>query len=245
MAPHLGTKCPAFYRIQKFITDTVNINNLSLLPFPVQINPIQTFPSKVFRSISILSSHLHLGPLSGLLPSGFLHTIPTDRAQQQSGCAAAAQIWIPAVHLLAWSPDSLSYPDSTTMKASSILQHKPQINNFKKASFINKFPTPFECTWHKTIHHTFTALSAPPSAFSVPLYILHVWQKNWFCERCDVHNVNWPEYQMVKNHNCHTTTTSKTWIKCSKLIIYSIYYTSYIWCTVYCINSLSVYTHLL
>jgi hypothetical protein len=41
-----------------------------LVPIPSQINRVHTTPSYL-RSLSILSTHLHLGLPSGILPSGF------------------------------------------------------------------------------------------------------------------------------------------------------------------------------
>ena len=65
----LVKKFPAFHRTRRFITALTNISHLSLS----WASPIQSiYPNSTsWRSILILSTHLHLGLPSGLLPSGF------------------------------------------------------------------------------------------------------------------------------------------------------------------------------
>ena len=72
----LVKKFPAFHGTRKFITALTNVRHLSLS----WISPIQsTYPHPTsWRSVLILSTHLRLGPPSGLFPYGFptktLHT---------------------------------------------------------------------------------------------------------------------------------------------------------------------------
>ena len=65
----LVKKFPAFHGTQRFITALTSICHLS----PSWASPIQsTYPHPTsWRSILILSTHLHLGLPSGLFPSGF------------------------------------------------------------------------------------------------------------------------------------------------------------------------------
>ena len=62
-------KFPAFHGTRRFITALTSVRHLSLF----WAGPIQfTYPHPTsWRSILILSTHLHLGLPSGLLPSGF------------------------------------------------------------------------------------------------------------------------------------------------------------------------------
>ena len=62
-------KFPAFYGTWEFITAFTSAHHTSLS----LASPIQSIPSHPtsWRSILILSSHLHLGLPSGLFPSGF------------------------------------------------------------------------------------------------------------------------------------------------------------------------------
>ena len=62
-------KLPAFHGTRRFITVLTSVRHLSLS----WANPIQsTYPHPTsWRSIQILSIHLHLGLPSGLFPSGF------------------------------------------------------------------------------------------------------------------------------------------------------------------------------
>ena len=65
----LVKKFPAFYGTRRFITALTSVRHLSLS----WASPIQsTYPHPTsWRSIPILSTHLHLGLSSGLFPSGF------------------------------------------------------------------------------------------------------------------------------------------------------------------------------
>ena len=65
----LVKKFPAFYGTRRFITALTSVRHLSLS----WASPIQsTYPHPTsWISILILSTHLHLGLPSGLLPSGF------------------------------------------------------------------------------------------------------------------------------------------------------------------------------
>ena len=65
----LVKKFPTFYGTRKFITALTSVRHLSLS----WASPIQsTYPHPTsWRSILILSTHLRLGLLSGLFPSGF------------------------------------------------------------------------------------------------------------------------------------------------------------------------------
>ena len=65
----LVKKFPAFHGTRRFITALTSVRHLSLS----WASPIQsTYPHPTsWRSILILSTHLHLGLPSGLLPSGF------------------------------------------------------------------------------------------------------------------------------------------------------------------------------
>ena len=65
----LVKKFPAFYGTRRFITALTSVRHLSLSC----ASPIQsTYPHPTsWRSILILSTHLRLGLLSGLFPSGF------------------------------------------------------------------------------------------------------------------------------------------------------------------------------
>jgi len=65
----LVKKFPTFHGTRRFITALTSVRHLSLS----WANPIQsTYPhSTSWRSVLILSTHLHLGLLSGLFPSGF------------------------------------------------------------------------------------------------------------------------------------------------------------------------------
>ena len=67
----LVKKFPAFHGTRKFTTALKSVRHLSLS----WASPIQsTFPHPPsWRSILILSTHLHLGLSSGLFPSGFPH----------------------------------------------------------------------------------------------------------------------------------------------------------------------------
>ena len=65
----LVKKFPAFYGTRRFITALKSVRHLSIS----RASPIQsTYPHTTsWRSILILSTHLHLGLPSGLFPSGF------------------------------------------------------------------------------------------------------------------------------------------------------------------------------
>ena len=65
----LVKKFPAFNRTRRFITALTSVRQLSL-SWVSPIQPIYPHPTS-WRSILILSTHLRLGLLSGLYPSGF------------------------------------------------------------------------------------------------------------------------------------------------------------------------------
>ena len=65
----LVKKFPAFHGTRRFITALTSIGHLSL-SWASPIQSIYPHPTP-WRSIQILSTHLHLGLPSGLLPSGF------------------------------------------------------------------------------------------------------------------------------------------------------------------------------
>ena len=62
-------KLPAFYGTRRFITAFTSVRQLSL-SYTSSIQSMPPHPTS-WRSILILSSHLCLGPPSGLFPSGF------------------------------------------------------------------------------------------------------------------------------------------------------------------------------
>jgi len=65
----LVKKFPAFHGTRTFITALTSVRHLSL-SWANPIQPIYPHPT-YWRSVLILSTHLRLGLLSGLLPSGF------------------------------------------------------------------------------------------------------------------------------------------------------------------------------
>ena len=65
----LVKKFPAFHGTRRFITALTSVRHLSL-PWASPIQSIYPHPTS-WRSILILSTHLHLGLPSGLLPTGF------------------------------------------------------------------------------------------------------------------------------------------------------------------------------
>jgi len=65
----LVKKFPAFHGTRRFITALTHVRHLSL-SWASPIQSIYPHPTS-WRSILILSAHLHLGLPSGLLPSGF------------------------------------------------------------------------------------------------------------------------------------------------------------------------------
>ena len=65
----LVKKFPAFHGTRRFITALTSVRHLSL-SWASPIQSIYPHPTS-WRSILILSTHLHLGHPSGLLPSGF------------------------------------------------------------------------------------------------------------------------------------------------------------------------------
>jgi hypothetical protein len=65
----LVKKFPEFYGIRRFMTAITSVRQLSLF-WASSIQPMPPHPNS-WRSILILSSHLHLGLPSGLFPSGF------------------------------------------------------------------------------------------------------------------------------------------------------------------------------
>ena len=71
----LVKKFPAFHWTRRFITALTSVRHLSLY----WASPIQSiYPHHTsWRSVLILSTHLHLGLPSGLLPSGFPKTLYT------------------------------------------------------------------------------------------------------------------------------------------------------------------------
>ena len=85
----LVKKFPAFHGTRRFITALTNVRHLSL-SWASLIQSIYPHPTS-WRSILILSTHLHLGLPSGLLPSGFptktLYTpiyIPREREREHA-----------------------------------------------------------------------------------------------------------------------------------------------------------------
>ena len=66
----LVKKFPAFHGTRRFITALTSVRHLSLSWASPIIQSIYPHPTS-WRSIPILSTHLHLGLPSGLLPSGF------------------------------------------------------------------------------------------------------------------------------------------------------------------------------
>ena len=65
----LAKKFPAFHGTRRFITALTSVRHLSL-SWASPIQSIYPHPTS-WKSILILSTHLHLGLTSGLLPSGF------------------------------------------------------------------------------------------------------------------------------------------------------------------------------
>ena len=65
----LVKKFPAFHGTRRFITALTSVRHLSL-SWASPIQSIYPHPTS-WRSVLILSTHLRLGLLSGLLPSGF------------------------------------------------------------------------------------------------------------------------------------------------------------------------------
>ena len=65
----LVKKFPSFHGTRRFITTLTSVSHLSL-SWASPIQSIYSHPTS-WRSILILSIHLHLGLPSGLLPSGF------------------------------------------------------------------------------------------------------------------------------------------------------------------------------
>ena len=65
----LVKKFPAFHGTRRFITTLTSVRHLSL-SWASPIQPIYPHPTS-WRSVLILSPHLHLGLPSGLLPSSF------------------------------------------------------------------------------------------------------------------------------------------------------------------------------
>ena len=65
----LVKKFPSFHGTRRFITALTSVRHMSL-SWTILIQSIYPHPTS-WRSILILSTHLHLGLPSGLLPSGF------------------------------------------------------------------------------------------------------------------------------------------------------------------------------
>ena len=65
----LVKKFPAFHGNRRFITALTSVRHLSL-SWTSPVQSIYPHPTS-WRSVLILSIHLHLGLLNGLLPSGF------------------------------------------------------------------------------------------------------------------------------------------------------------------------------
>ena len=115
----LVKKFPAFHRTGRFITALTSVRHLSLS----WANPIQSiYPHPTsWISFLILSTHLRLGLLSGLLPSGFptktLYTPSprpyTPHAQPTSffSILSPAKYWVRGTNYL-----DLSYTDNTTTR---------------------------------------------------------------------------------------------------------------------------------
>ena len=77
----LDKKFPAFHGTRRFITAPTSLRHLSL-SWASPIQSIYPHPTS-WRSVLILSTHLRLGLLSGLFPSGF----PTKTYLTQSHCS--------------------------------------------------------------------------------------------------------------------------------------------------------------
>jgi hypothetical protein len=67
--PQLLKKFPAFYGTRRLVATFTR--SPPPLPILCKIYPVHAPPPTSRKSILVLSSHLHLGLLSGLLPSGF------------------------------------------------------------------------------------------------------------------------------------------------------------------------------
>ena len=101
----LVKKFPAFHGTRRFITALTSVHHMSLS----WANPIQSIYSHPtsWRSILILSAHLHLGLPSGLFPSGFptktLYAPYAPHAQPISffSILSPAQYWVRSTNHLA------------------------------------------------------------------------------------------------------------------------------------------------
>ena len=111
----LVKKFPAFHGTRMFITALTSVRQLSL-SWASPIYSIYTHPTS-WRSILILSTHLHLGLPSGLLPSGFptktLYTFSphpyAPHAQPISffSILSPAQYWVRSVRSARWNNGEL------------------------------------------------------------------------------------------------------------------------------------------
>ena len=102
----LVEKFPAFHGTRRFITALTSVRHLSL-SWAIPIQSLYTHPT-FWRSILILSTHLHLGLPIGLFPSGF----PTKTLYAQ-----------------------LSSPISATCPAHLILIYKGRISDMFRYKF--------------------------------------------------------------------------------------------------------------
>ena len=113
----LVKKFPAFHGTPRFITALTSVRQLSLS----WASPIQSiYPhSTSWRSILILSTHLHLGLPSGLFPSGF----PTKKFSAFHGTRRFITALTSVCHLsLSWaSPIQSIYPHPTLWRSVLIL----------------------------------------------------------------------------------------------------------------------------